>query len=130
MSSNIDAAIDALKEKLASKRLSPDQLLAASQKFFEQVKEKLQSSRLAFELDEEDENGPSIDIFYEDGQFHIGEVWIQPDGSVAFHSESQDYFPQTAFFENEEEFFKEAQIFMVEGLAAFEMDEEDDAYEV
>ncbi len=126
---NIDADVDALKAKLAGNRLQSEQLLPETEKLFAALKNNIESKRLAFELDLEDEEGPRISIFYEDDQFHIGDAWLQPDSTIAFHSGSE-YFPELAVFENEEEFFKEAKEFLTEGLANFEMDEEDDSYEV
>ena len=126
---SIDAEIDALKEKMVGKRLKPEQLLSATERLYTTIGQNIQSKRLNYELDLEDEEGPRISIFYEEEQFHIGDLWLQPDGTIAFHSNSE-YFPELAVFENEQEFLKEAKTFLTEGLAAFELDEEDDSYEV
>ncbi len=126
---SMDTDIDALKKKLAGKRLQPEQLLAATELLYTTLGQNFQTKRLEFETDLEDEEGPRIAIFYADDQFHIGDVWYQADGTIAFHSNSE-YFPEVAVFENEDEMIKEAKKILVEGLANFELDEEDDSYEV
>jgi hypothetical protein len=125
---SFDDEVDALKKKFADNRLDPEQVIGATQELEDKLAKKLKSDRLKFEYDFDDDEGPRVGVLYAKAPFHIGTCWVHGDGSVAFASESE-YFPPLVAYETEEEFFKEAREFLKEGLAAFELDEEEDAYE-
>jgi len=125
---SFDDEIDALKKEFKSKRLEPEQVIEATQRLEDSLAKKLKSKRLKFEYEFDDEDGPKVAILYAKAPFHIGAAWVHGDGSVAFASESE-YFPPLIAFETEKEFIKEARVFLMEGLAAFELDEEEDAYD-
>lgn len=125
---SFDDDVDELKKKFLKDRMEPEQIVVATQAFEKMLSEKLKSERLKFEYEFDDEEGPRIAVLYAKAPFHIGTVFIQGNGSVGFASESE-YFPPVVAYETEDEFFKEANEFLVEGLAAFELDEEEDAYD-
>ena len=128
MSFDFDDEVDALKEKFRKNRMEPEQVSVATREFEERLSERIKSTRLNFEYEFDDEEGPRIAVLYAKAPFHIGTIFVQGNGSIAFVSESE-YFPPLAAFESEEEFFREAREFLKEGLAGFELDEEEDAYE-
>lgn len=126
---SFDENIDKLKKELLDKRLSPEDMIQATQELRDELNNTINSKRLEFEYDIDDELGPRVGVFYKDMNFHIGTVWIQPDGSVGFSSESE-YFPPLMASDTRKDFLKDAQEFLSEGLAHFELDEEDDSYDV
>jgi hypothetical protein len=127
-SMSFDDEVDAMKKELKAKRLDPESVIKATQDLEDKLVERLDSKRIKYEYDFDDEDGPKVGIYYTKGQFQIGTAWVHGDGSVAFASENE-YFPPLVAYDSEEEFFKEARNFLKEGLAAFELDEEEDAYE-
>lgn len=125
---NFDEEVDALKKSMKAKRLDPEEVIRATQELEDKLIAKIDSKRIKFEYDFDDEDGPKVSVLYAKAPFQIGTAWVHGDGSIAFASESE-YFPPLVAFDTEEEFFKEARDFLKEGLAAFELDEEEDAYE-
>ena len=125
---SFDDDVDTLKKRFAEKRLDPEQVIGATKELEDKLTEKLVSERIKFEYEFDDEEGPKVAVLYAKAPFHIGTCWVHGDGSIAFASESE-YFPPLVAYETEEEFFKETREFLKEGLAAFELDEEEDAYE-
>lgn len=126
---SFDDDVDKLKKKFRENRLEPEQIIVATREFEDRLEKEISSERLRYEYEFDDEEGPRIVVLYAKAPFHIGTVFIQGNGAVAFASESE-YFPPLVAYETEKEFFKEARQFLAEGLAAFELDEEEDAYEV
>ena len=126
---SFDDEVDKLKKTYIEQRLAPEQVVSSTQAFEKKLTEKIDSTRLKFEYEFDEEEGPRIAVLYAKAPFHIGTVFVQGNGGIGFASESE-YFPPLVAYEKEDEFFKEAQEFLAEGLAAFELDEEDDAYEV
>lgn len=125
---SFDDDVDKLKEKFLKNRLEPSQVIVATQAFEDKLSLEMKSERLKFEYEFDDEEGPTVAVLYAKAPFHIGTVFVQGNGTIAFASESE-YFPPLVAYDSEEEFFKEAKEFLVEGLAAFELDEEEDAYD-
>ncbi len=125
---SFDSDVDKQKKKFLAARLEPEQVIRAAQEFEEKLSTKFKSKRLKFEYEFDNEDGPRVSVLYGLAPFHIGTVYVQGNGSIAFTSDSE-YFPQLVAYETEDEFFAEAQEFFVEGLAAFELDEEEDSYE-
>ena len=126
---SFDRDVDDKKKEFLENRMEPEQIIIATRSFGDKLSLEFQSDRLKFEYEFDDEEGPRIAVLYAKAPFHIGTVFIQGTGAVGFASESE-YFPPLVAYETEDEFFKEAREFLVEGLAAFELDEEEDAYEV
>ena len=126
---SFDDDVDALKKKFRDSRMEPEQVIVATREFEDRLEEKIKSKRLKFEYEFDDEEGPRIVVLYATAPFHIGTIFVQGNGTIAFASESE-YFPPLVAYETEEEFFKEATEFLKEGLAGFELDEEEDSYEV
>jgi hypothetical protein len=126
---SFDSDVDALKTKMKEKRLEPETIIRATQALGDKLAEEINSDRLKYEYEFDDEDGPKVAILYAKAPFHIGTTWVHGDGSVVFASESE-YFPPFTAAETEEEFIEDAKEFLKEGLAAFELDEEEDAYEV
>jgi IMP cyclohydrolase len=125
---SFDDEIDELKKKFLESRLEPEEVILATQDFERKLTKQIKSQRLKFDYEFDDEDGPRVEVIYAKAPFHIGTVFVQGNGTIAFASESE-YFPPLVAYENENEFFKEAKEFLKEGLAAFELDEEEDAYE-
>ena len=125
---SFDEDVDDQKKKFLAARLEPEQVILATEAFADKMSLEFQSKRLKFDYEFDNENGPRVSVLYASAPFHIGTVYVQGNGSIAFTSESE-YFPQVVAYEKEEEFFAEAKEFLVEGLAAFELDEEEDSYE-
>ncbi len=126
---SFDDDVDALKKKFRDSRMEPEQVIVATREFEDRLEDKVNSKRLKFEYEFDDEEGPRIVVLYASAPFHIGTIFVQGNGTIAFASESE-YFPPIVAYETEEEFFKEACEFLKEGLAGFELDEEEDSYDV
>ena len=126
---SFDDDVDALKQKFRDERMEPEQVIVATREFEDRLEERIKSERLKFEYEFDDEEGPRIAVLYAKAPFHIGTIVVQGNGSIAFLSDSE-YFPPLVAYETEEEFFKEATEFLKEGLAGFELDEEEDAFDV
>ena len=126
---SFDDEVEKIKQKFLESRLEPEQVILASQAFEDKLSLEIQSERLKFEYEFDEEEGPRIAVLYAKAPFHIGTVFVQGNGTIGFASESE-YFPPLVAYEKEDEFFKEAKEFLAEGLAAFELDEEEDSYEV
>ena len=125
---SFDDDVDEMKQKFLKNRLEPEQIIIATKAFEDKLALEIQTKRLKFEYEFDDEEGPRVAVLYATAPFHVGTVFIQGSGAVGFASESE-YFPPLVAYENEDDFFKEAKEFLVEGLAAFELDEEEDSYE-
>ncbi len=125
---SFDDNVDELKKKFLENRMEPEEVIIATRAFEDKLSSEIKSRRLKFEYEFDDEEGPRIAVLYATAPFHIGTVFIQGNGTIAFASESE-YFPPLVAYEKEKEFFKDAREFLAEGLAAFELDEEEDAYE-
>ncbi len=125
---SFDDDVDAQKNKFLAARLEPEQIIVATKAFADKLSLEIQSKRLKFDYEFDNEDGPRVSVLYATAPFHIGTVYVQGNGSIAFTSESE-YFPQVVAYEEEEEFFSDAKTFLIEGLAAFELDEEEDSYE-
>ena len=126
---SFDDDVDKLKKTYIEQRLAPEQIVSSTQAFEKKMTEQIDSERLKFEYEFDEEEGPRIAVLYAKAPFHIGTVFVQGNGGIGFASESE-YFPPLVAYEKEDEFFKEAREFLAEGLAAFELDEEEDAYDV
>ncbi len=126
---SFDDKVDELKKQFIESRMEPEQIISTTQAFADTLKKKIDSKRLKFEYEFDDEEGPRIAVLYASAPFHIGTIFVQGNGSIGFASESE-YFPPLVAYENEDKFFEEAMEFLSEGLAAFELDEEEDSYEV
>ncbi len=126
---SFDDDVDKLKKKFLENRLEPEEIIVATREFKDRLEKEISSKRLKYEYEFDDEEGPRIVVLYAKAPFHIGTIFVQGSGAVGFASESE-YFPPLIAYETKEEFFSEARQFLAEGLAAFELDEEEDAYEV
>ena len=125
---SFDDDVDEMKKQFLANRMEPEQIIAATHALQDKLSLEIRSDRLKFEYGIDDQEGPRVAVLYAKAPFHIGSLYIQGNGVIVFESES-DYFPQVAASKNEEDFFKDAKEYLVEGLAAFELDEEHDTYE-
>ena len=125
---SFDDEVDELKNRFLADRMEPEEIIVATRAFEDKLELEIKSKRLKFDYEFDDEEGPRVSILYATAPFHIGTVFVQGNGHIAFASESE-YFPPLVAYDNEDEFFKEAKEFLAEGLAAFELDEEEDSYE-
>ncbi len=125
---SFDDTVDDLKKKFRANRIEPEQIIVATKALEDKLAQKINSKRLTFEYAFDDEEGPRVEVLYATAPFHIGTVFMQGNGTIAFTSQSE-YFPPILAYEEEKEFFKDAKEFLAEGLAAFELDEEEDAYD-
>lgn len=126
---SFDEQLDALKKKMLAERLAPEEMISRTQKLRDTLEKEFVSKRIRFEYDLDEEEGPRIGVFYATAPFHIGTIWLHGGGSYVFGSQSE-YFPPMAGFDSEQEFLKEIREFLMEGLAAFELDEEAETIDV
>lgn len=130
-----DDEIDQLKKELQTQKLDAAGVKAATEALHGKLKERIQSRRLEFTLAEAGE--PSIGITHMPSKEKLAAITVNDDGSVTFQSSFGDdpaeddfdeggYFPPYVEYYDEEEFLEEAPEMLKQGIAEFELDQEED----
>lgn len=130
-----DDEVDQLKRELQTPKLDAASLKAATTALQEKLSERIQSRRLEFTVSEE--NGPAVNITHIPSKEKVASITINEDSSVTFQSslgeedsgddfDDAGYFPPYVEYYDEEEFLEEAPEMLKQGIAEFELDQEED----
>jgi hypothetical protein len=129
-----DEEVDQLKRELQTPKLDSAGIKEATVALHGKLKDKIQSRRLEFTVDDGSE--PSIAIVHTPSKERLATININEDGSVTFQSPLGDeqseadfdnggYFPPYVEYYDEEEFLEEAPEMLKQGIAEFELDQEE-----
>jgi hypothetical protein len=129
-----DDEVDQLKKELQTPKLDASGLKSATAALHGKLSEKIQSRRLEFALDDSAE--PSISIVHSPSKEKLAIININEDGSITFQSslgedhgeedfDDGGYFPPYIEYYDEEEFLEEAPEMLKQGIAEFELDQEE-----
>lgn len=129
-----DDEVDQLKRELQTPKLDTAGIAAATAGLHAKLNERIQSRRLQFLLGEGDE--PSIGIVHIPSKERLAVITLNEDGSVTFQSSFGDeaaedafedggYFPPYVEYYDQDEFLEEAPEMLKQGIAEFELDQED-----
>lgn len=130
-----DDEVDQLKRELQTPKLDVAGLKTATAALHGKLQDRIESRRLSFVLDESDT--PSVQIVHVPSKEKVATIMLNEDGSVTFQSslgeEAQDddfddagYFPPYVEYYDEDEFLDEAPEMLKQGIAEFELDQEDE----
>lgn len=129
-----DDEVDQLKKELQTPKLDAAGRKSAMASLCSQLQAKIQSRRLEFNFDESAD--AAITILHVPSKEKLAVVTVNDDGSVTFQSSDSDqddddpedagYFPPYVEYYDEEEFLEEAPEMLKQGVAEFELDQEDD----
>ncbi len=129
-----DDEVDQLKRELQTPKLDPLGVKSATEQLFAKLKEKIQSRRLEFSLAETGE--PSIAIAHVPSKEKLATITVNEDASITFQSsvgetpgeddfDDGGYFPPYVEYYDEDEFLAEAPEMLKQGIAEFELDQEE-----
>ena len=130
-----DDEVDQLKRELQTPKLDAAGIKEATIALHGKLKDKIQSRRLEFAVEEGAE--PAIAIVHTPSKERLATININEDGSVTFQSPLGDeqngeadfdnggYFPPYVEYYDEEEFLDEAPEMLKQGIAELELDQEE-----
>jgi len=129
-----DDEVDQLKRELQTPKLDTAAVKQATAALHGKLTDRIESRRLDFVLNESDQ--PSITVAHMPSKEKLATITVNEDGSVTFQSslgddQSEDdfddagYFPPYVEYYDEEEFLEEAPEMLKQGVAEFELDQED-----
>ncbi len=129
-----DDDVDQLKRELQMPKMDAAGLKTATATLHGKLKEKIQSRRLEFVLAEGTEG--SITITHVPSKEKLAAITINEDGSVTFQStfgedqgeddlDDAGYFPPYVEYYDDEEFLEEAPEMLKQGIAEYELDQEE-----
>lgn len=130
-----DDEIDQLKKELQTPELGSDGIKTATQQLLDKLTGTIQSRRLSFAVEESE--GPEIAITYTPNGEKLASITVNDDGSISFQSsfgadQGEDefddvgYFPPFVEYFDEAEFMDEAPDMLKQGIAEYELDQEDE----
>lgn len=129
-----DDDVDQLKRELQTPKLDMAGRRGATSALCMKLKEKLSTRRLDFTYDEVED--PCFIVRHAASKEKLGSVTVNEDGSVTFQSalmdeevddyEDASYFPPYVEYYDEDEFLEEAPEMLKQGIAEFELDQEED----
>lgn len=129
-----DEEVDQLKRDLQTPKLDAAGRQQATTNLCQKLNEKIQSRRLEFAADTAAE--PSIIIRHAQSKDKLANVFVNDDGSITFQSrvtedeseedaEDAGYFPPYVEYYDEQEFLEEAPEMLKQGIAEYELDQEE-----
>jgi hypothetical protein len=129
-----DDEVDQLKQELQTPKLDAAGRQQATSALLQKLQEKIQSRRLEFAMESGAE--PSISIRHTQTKDKLAVVFVNDDGSVTFQSrlaedegeedfEDAGYFPPYVEYYDESEFLEEAPEMLKQGIAEYELDQEE-----
>lgn len=130
-----DDEIDQLKKELQTPALGNEGVKSATERLLAKLKEKIQSKRLTFALGASET--PVIDIAYVPSGEKLATIHVNDDSSISFHStfgadqgdgdfDDVGYFPPFVEYYDEAEFIDEAPEMLKQGIAEYELDQEEE----
>jgi hypothetical protein len=132
-----DDEVDQLKRELQMPKLDAAGRKAATSTLAGKLKDKLQTKRLNISF-EEIEGEPAIVIAHTKLDERLAFATVNDDGSVTFQSslaeeevseevDDAGYFPPYVEYYDADEFLEEAPDMLKQGIAEYELDQEDDS---
>lgn len=125
-----DDDIDQLKKELQTPKLDLAARKSATSTLCKTLQDKLQTRRLEFSYEDSDE--PAFVISFADSKERLAAVTVNDDGGVTFQAvpegdtyEEIGYFPPFVEYYDEAEFLEDVPEMLKQGLAEFELDQED-----
>ncbi len=129
-----DEEVDQLKRELQTPKLDPAGRKAATSALATKLTELIKSRRLEFTADTAAE--PSVSIKHTASGEKLASLFVNEDGSITFQSQSTDnefeddledagYFPPYVEYYDEAEFLEEAPEMLKQGIAEYELDQEE-----
>jgi hypothetical protein len=129
-----DEEVDQLKRELQTPKLDAAGRKAATSALAGKLTDLIQSRRLEFAADVAGE--PSIAIKHTGTGEKLASLFVNDDGSITFQSQTADddreedfedagYFPPYVEYYDEAEFIEEAPEMLKQGVAEYELDQED-----
>jgi hypothetical protein len=129
-----DDEVDQLKRELQTPKLDAAAIGAATSELQAKLSQRIQSRRLEFALVEGD--APAIGITHIPSKERLATIALNEDGSVTFQSsfgedagedvfEDGGYFPPYVEYYDQDEFLEEAPEMLKQGIAEFELDQEE-----
>lgn len=129
-----DDEIDQLKSELRIPALGKDGIRSATEQLLDKLSQRIQSRRLSFAMGQNDP--PAIQITYVPTGEKLATINVNDDSSISFQStfgaeQSGDdfddvgYFPPLVEYYDESEFMEEAPEMLKQGIAEYELDEEE-----
>jgi hypothetical protein len=130
-----DEEVDQLKRELQTPKLDTAGRRQATANLCQKLNEMIQSKRLEFVTETAGE--PSITIKHKPSGDKLAGVFVNDDGSITFQSQTLDdegeadaedagYFPPYVEYYDEGEFLEEAPEMLKQGVAEYELDQEED----
>jgi hypothetical protein len=132
-----DEEVDQLKRELQTPKLDAAGRKQATISLTQKLNEMIQSRRLEFVSETTAE--PSISIRYKPTGHKLASVFVDDDGGITFQSQAEDeetedddydeagYFPPFVQYYDEAEFLEEAPNLLKQGIAEYELDQEEGA---
>lgn len=131
-----DDEVDQLKRELQTPKLDAAGRKQATIALSGKLTELIQSRRLEFALEQTGE--PAIAIKHTSSGEKLATVFVNDDGSITFQSQTSDeeteedfedagYFPPYVEYYDEAEFLEEAPEMLKQGIAEYELDQEESA---
>lgn len=129
-----DEEVDQLKRELQTPKLDAAGRKQATANLCQKLSELIQSKRLEFVAETAGE--PVISIKHKPSGEKLAGVFVNDDGSITFQSQASDdegeedfedagYFPPYVEYYDEQEFLDEAPEMLKQGVAEYELDQED-----
>jgi hypothetical protein len=131
-----DEEIDQLKSELQTPALGNEGVKTATEQLLGRLSQRIQSKRLSFALATGD-TAPAIDIIYLPSGEKLATIRVNDDSSISFQStfgadqgdddfDDVGYFPPFVEYYDETEFMGEAPDMLKQGIAEYELDQEED----
>ena len=126
-----DDEIDQLKKELQTPKLDLAGRKSATAALCKTLQDKLQTRRLEFSYEDSDE--PTFVIIHAESKVRLASVIVNDDGGITFQAVPEDdtydevgYFPPFVEYFDEAEFLEDVPEMLKQGLAEFELDQEDE----
>ena len=132
---DFDTEIDHLKSELRTPALGNEGVKTATEQLLGKLVQRIQSKRLSFAMPETDT--PGIEITYLPTGEKLATISVNDDSSVSFQStfgadqgdddfDDVGYFPPFVEYYDEAEFMEEAPDMLKQGIAEYELDQEEE----
>jgi hypothetical protein len=130
-----DEEIDQLKSELRTPALGNDGIRNATEQLLGKLSQRIQSKRLSFSMGQTD--SPTIEITYVPTSEKLAAISVNDDSSISFQStfgadqgdddfDDVGYFPPFVEYYDEAEFMEEAPEMLKQGIAEYELDQEEE----
>lgn len=132
---DFDTEIDQLKSELRTPALGNEGVKTATEQLLGKLVQRIESKRLSFTMPESET--PGIEITYLPTGEKLATISVNDDSSVSFQStfgadqgdddfDDVGYFPPFVEYYDEAEFMEEAPDMLKQGIAEYELDQEEE----